>query len=708
MGLIAVEMFFVSLLTVIAVFLFVNRKAVRLHIFFATLSALLFSISIAASLFLLYIKWVSPLGIITRVMLLAFLAFMYLAFTFVVDFPARRAGPAAKLTLLPLFIFGGFIVFRYIEPISWNVISGFTIPSQPLFGIPATTLFVVVFTGGLSILYFAILLIKAIQSRNMLYRQQLLLAAVGWAVNIIFLLLLSIINSSFSWAFTLMPIGIILLLAISMPALSLTAVYDATQTILSVIRFLVFTLIFALIAGFIAAWIITNIYLWEVGLIYLAVISFPIFLLRSFVYERLGKFFGASENYANSLEQALQALDYTIGREELLAKFVAIMTNTFGCKSLDVLILDDQETFETIFSNSDHSYSFESNTQAFSQLLNDNVSVLLKSQALTAPQFAAIKTELIGFFNRTGSTLIMLIREGQQYIGAFGIGPRINGSEYTAQDVDVLQNLYSYYFLVTYYLRNIAKQDVMLIVDREVEMSDQIIGSIQKNLDIIHRKDFTIGSVSRSARRIGGDFIDLIKLADNRHMFLIGDIAGKGLSAGMSTVIVKSAIHSFLEETKDFKQLVAKTNRFIKDHLPREAFFAGVFGLIDFSRRTVYYINCGIPLMQLYVKNYNNTIEVQGSGRILGFVKNITPFLQVRKVVMNPGDVVVCTTDGLLESTDLRGVPFGNNRVAKILTAQNAASPQEIADALYRRLTDFVPKEPEDDVSIFVLKYESI
>ena len=164
-------------------------------------------------------------------------------------------------------------------------------------------------------------------------------------------------------------------------------------------------------------------------------------------------------------------------------------------------------------------------------------------------------------------------------------------------------------------------------------------------------------------------------------------------------------MHTYLSETQDFKELVEKVNLFIKENLPKGTFFAGLFGIIDFKNSLIYYLNCGIPLMAMYIDSYKNVTEIQGEGRVLGFVKNIKPFLRVRKITMNKDDIIVFTTDGLLESENLRGDRFNKERVKRILSLNKEKTAGEIADILYKSLIDFVSHQIGDDVTILVFKH---
>ena len=173
----------------------------------------------------------------------------------------------------------------------------------------------------------------------------------------------------------------------------------------------------------------------------------------------------------------------------------------------------------------------------------------------------------------------------------------------------------------------------------------------------------------------------------------------------MSMVILKSIIRTYLAETTDFKKLVAKVNVFIRDSLPKGTFFAGIFGLLDFNNDTLYYINCGSPALYVYTRAYNNVIEVQGEGHILGFVKDVTPLLKVKKVKLAEGDIIMSVTDGILDTKSLRGDIFGKARTQTALMDNSGYPAEKMTKFAYEVLVDFASKELENDVTMLVIKY---
>ncbi len=541
--------------------------------------------------------------------------------------------------------------------------------------------------------------------KSNIHRQQLLLHGFAVGLGLAIWIAENHYFLVFSWAFAFIPFGYLAMCALDNAIFSLTRVFDIKQIVFGLIRFIFFTVLFAGAAGFTTGIIMQFIHSVGGWIVLITVSCVILFFIRNFIAGKLGYIFGKTADYEAVLDAELQKLDFGKGHDAVLNTFPKIMKQHITCKGLDILVSDENMNLQTVYSDFDHHNTLSANLACFEYLLGQNIIVITKTELIANYLYDSIRAELLDIFETTQTEILISMREGQKLIGCILLAPKMHSAEYSPYDIHVLSNMYSYFFLVIYYLRNISKQDITATIDREVEMSDQIIGSIQNYKDNLEAHHFSMDSVAYSAHQLGGDFIDYITLNEKRAMFLIGDVSGKGLSASMSMVILKSIIHTYLQTITDFKELVIKVNRFIKDNLPRGTFFAGLFGIIDFPTNTIYYLNCGIPLMSMYISSYKNAIEIQGEGRVLGFVKNIAPFLKVRKITLHKGDVIVFTTDGLLESTNLKGDRFGSDRVGRLLQENNSATASQIARTIYNNLLDFILRKIGDDVTILVLKY---
>ncbi|MGF7107825.1 PP2C family protein-serine/threonine phosphatase [Treponema pedis] len=707
MGLIVFIFFFFSVLTILTLNIITKKEAVSKSLLKVSISATATTLFFLTTMLVLYYSipnWNVYLSTL-------FLAGISVTSFFLLDMAVRMPS-FEKRTGIKFFIFNCLIhltaliiLLLFFEGLFWDVLSGFKFSSQIIFGMSAERFYASIVLLFTSVLALIISVVKAAKEQSKIYKQQMLFFAMSITVSLIIYGVVFYLANIFTWVVAILPAGYVMLIFLANYAFSVSIVYDKKQLAFAFTRFLSFILVFALLAGYAASLILTKVRNIYVQMFLLIVSAFIFLVFRNIVSQKLRWFLGDTSEYAKAIEEKLQKINYEAGREEVLNAFTNIMIEHLKASGMDVLITSEQDILEPVYSTFGTTSVFPIQSPVFESLLKKHSSVIMRSEVLTSAEFAPIRNELISIMNKTSSEVLIFVREGQKLIGIIGIAERRKKEEYTDYDYGVLTNLYSYFFLVVYYLRNIAKEDIILTVDREIEMSDQIIGSIQKNMDKVEKKVVEVDSVSYSAHQLGGDFIDFIKLSEDRYFFLIGDVAGKGLSASMSMIILKSALHTYLSEIPDFKELVIKLNSFIKGNLPKGSFFAGLFGIIDFKTSTIYYLNCGIPLMSMYIDSYKNVIEIQGEGRVLGFVKNIKPFLKVRKITMNRNDTIVFTTDGLLESANLKGERFGNERVGRILATNKEKSAKEIANTIYNRLLDFIAREIEDDVTILVFKH---
>ena len=414
-------------------------------------------------------------------------------------------------------------------------------------------------------------------------------------------------------------------------------------------------------------------------------------------------------DYEASLEQDLARIDYREAEmDQITAKMFEIMRRNVEASSMSVYILSGQNELDVAYTSNNMNIKISLNNPMFDALLNINKSIVVESQIEKEHDLAVVQKELEAFFKTTKSDALFILNEGHNIFGIITLGKKISGDHFKEYDYNVFVKLYSYFFVFGYYMRNISNKDVLGVVNREIKMSSQIITSIQENIDHVKTPKVDIGYMMVPAHNIGGEFIDMIRLTESRHLFVVGDLSGKGIAASMNMVILKSIIRSYLAEVHDFKQLVVKLNTFVRDSLPKGTIFAGLFALIDFNTDTMYYINCGVPALMMYTQVYNNVIEIQGSGHILGFVKDIGPYISVKTTKLNRGDIIMACTDGLIQSHSLRGEQFGKERVQQALLDNSTYPAQRMAQFTFEGLLKFMSKEMEDDVSILVIKYEGL
>ncbi len=643
--------------------------------------------------------------VMMRIALLSFSFTVVSLLRFAVSIPYGTESKFLKVVNWLALVFAAYLVFTGL--VSITEAGSLRIGSVPAFGvIDSLGLYALVFIIALPAITVLSLLIRVIGMKSRIYRQRLLFVAFSICAGFASAWFMNRFSFHYLWGYLCIPFGLAVMLVLLYQAISVTTLFDRTLATATLVNFTVLNFIFSVAMAALAVFIIDNAKDSVSLVVLLVVSSLSMLFLREYIARKMRRFVRIGVEYEAELEAGLETIDYTSGGDVVVEKTVSLLDQYVGCSSVDILVSDDKGKLVTIHSTSNSKNELVINqNKAIDFLLGNSESVILKTQAITNHLYADVKHNILQILDIGRADAMILLREGHRIVGIILLGAKKRGGDYTDYDYRVLSNLYSNFFLVMYYLKNIANESVVLTVDREIEFSGQVITSIQENIDRIDHDKIDADFITRSARKLGGDFIDFIKLGSDKYLFVMGDVSGKGLNASMSMVILKTVMRTFLRETQDFKHLVVKVNSFVRNNLPKGTFFAGVFGLMDFRTNTLFYINCGVPAMFLYTASYNNAIEIQGDGRVLGFVKNIGQYLKVKKISLNPQDILLMTTDGLIDSTNLRGERFGKDRVQKMLMDNRSYPAGRMAKFLYDNLTEFVSRELEDDITVLVIKY---
>ena len=598
-----------------------------------------------------------------------------------------------KITDYTLFEFGGEKVFsgqlEKIIPVTWTMIFiGLYIFVLPLFGL-------------------MIMLLNAENNNSRILAQKaamsfgsLLFGWIGLIMIYYIAEMLPMMRSLFMYIISVMAIMIL-------NSVSQEKVYDGGMLFSAVVSLFMKYLLPAAI-GAIAYVTLRPLYS-ENSVAYTTIIFVIVFVLMivcRVLTSALSKIINyRSSQYEAEFEKALASIDYESEQSNISQEFLKAFQDNIQTTTMTVLVDNGTGEYSTAYNSEGANYTLPKASKAREILLNNGIFILFRDEVENNYIIRDVRDEIFKIFDETESEVLILLHEGHQVLGLLLLGEKRTGSSYDEYDKSVFDKFYSYFFVFGYYMKNIANASVVGTVNREIRMSSQIITSIQENMDYIHNPKVDVGYLMVPAHNIGGEFVDLIRLNESRHIIVIGSMSGKGISASMSMVILKSIIRTFLADTHDFKKLIQKVNAFIRFNLPKGTFFSGLFCLVDFATDTMYYVNCGIPAMLMYSKTYNNVIEIQGKGYILGFVKDIYPLVKVKQVKLVSGDMLAISTNGLINSHSLRGETFGKERVKQAIMDNYTYPASRIARFTYDNLQRFMSKELEDDITMLVIRY---
>ncbi len=206
------------------------------------------------------------------------------------------------------------------------------------------------------------------------------------------------------------------------------------------------------------------------------------------------------------------------------------------------------------------------------------------------------------------------------------------------------------------------------------------------------------------ARELGGDFYDFQPYGEGRLAFALGDVSGKGTAAALYGSLAIGTLREVVtDRTIGAAQMLVALNKRMFGARLDSKFIALLFGIYDAPTRRLTLANGGEPYPLLVRAGV--TTELQVSGVPLGLF-NDTEYEEIT-VDLQPGDVVVFASDGILESEDTDQQEFGAERLHALLAGVVAEDTAlTIADRILSATDEYSGAEstPHDDRTLIVLR----
>lgn len=205
---------------------------------------------------------------------------------------------------------------------------------------------------------------------------------------------------------------------------------------------------------------------------------------------------------------------------------------------------------------------------------------------------------------------------------------------------------------------------------------------------------------------IGGDYYDLLRTHDGRLAVVVADVAGHGISAGLRMAMVKSTLQVLCEHEYQPEEMLRQVHRFLRKGLRQgqRSLVTMTLALIDPENGRLDIFNAGHP--PTYLLRSGTVREILLPSLPLGsFGSEIAAQYGCSQLALEPEDVVLWLSDGLVEAVDAQGEAFGYQRV--ISTLQGIPGGPENARnhllAAVQKHTDDFPLE--DDRTVVVMAY---
>ncbi|WEH14930.1 SpoIIE family protein phosphatase [Streptomyces sp. VNUA24] len=202
---------------------------------------------------------------------------------------------------------------------------------------------------------------------------------------------------------------------------------------------------------------------------------------------------------------------------------------------------------------------------------------------------------------------------------------------------------------------------------------------------------------------VGGDFYDLFPIRDGAYGFAIGDVCGTGPEAAAVTGLARHALRLLAREGYAGPAVLERLNSAIIDEGARSRFLTLLYGELwpQEDGSAVLKVVCAGHPLPLRLRQ-DGTVEPAAEPQaLLGVMEDLELYEQT--VTLDPGDVLLCVTDGVTERREGTRM-LGDDGLADVLTTCTGLTAGAVAARVMRAVERFASDAPSDDMAILAMR----
>jgi sigma-B regulation protein RsbU (phosphoserine phosphatase) len=244
----------------------------------------------------------------------------------------------------------------------------------------------------------------------------------------------------------------------------------------------------------------------------------------------------------------------------------------------------------------------------------------------------------------------------------------------------------------------VARQEFRM--ERDLNAARRIQGAL---LTTLPKDDYGLEIAARydPARELGGDLYDFLRYGPQHLGVALGDVSGKGTAAALYGAVAIGILRSLAPLKLQPAEMLRRLNQVISERKIEERFMTMCFATWQRNRRKLRIANAGQSQPLLW--RAGRCEKVRLGGFPLGIFDDVE--YEEWSTTLDPGDVLVFYSDGLVESANPEDEFFGTDRLLSLVCANALLSATGLLDRITSEVATFSRgRAPADDRTLVVLK----
>jgi phosphoserine phosphatase RsbU/P len=214
---------------------------------------------------------------------------------------------------------------------------------------------------------------------------------------------------------------------------------------------------------------------------------------------------------------------------------------------------------------------------------------------------------------------------------------------------------------------------------------------------------FRVSAIYQPHFGVGGDYYDCFSYRPNRYMFVVADIAGKGLAAALLMANFQANMHAIIKQTISPEDFIIQVNQAVVRITKSDKYLTLFVSDFDVETRRFRYINAGHipPVLVMNEKVYH----LKKGCTILGFFKEL-PHVEVGEIYLHDDALLCLFTDGITDVRDPDGSYFNEKLLGEFAQANIDLMPESFNQKLMSKVERFKGEEEfPDDITVLTCRF---
>ena len=297
-------------------------------------------------------------------------------------------------------------------------------------------------------------------------------------------------------------------------------------------------------------------------------------------------------------------------------------------------------------------------------------------------------------------TIPMVYRDTVE--GLISLSRSTDHAPFTEADVKIGEILASYATAALKLIYDLQEETELNTIENETDIASRI-QRILLPKKLIDTPDLNFSVLLNQARGVCSDYYDIIQNQKDRLFCITADVAGKSIHACIVMVMIRSLLYLITNTAQSTQSILDILNKGITGKISIDHYAS--ISLLAYipAEKSIEYVNAGTQSLLLWKASAKKLVRLEQKSDPIGV--DIKSVYTCKKIPVEKGDIAVLFTDGIIETLNDRGEPFGLKALAELLAANASLPAKAITDTINKQLKIFMGKtSPHDDQTVMIIK----